>query len=431
MSDNWMASLARRILGGNKTSQQDMEIGIPQPSNAVHPQLQAHADYGGRHDFGTDERLIIFRHLTGITSHPSMIQSQFRPGGRAAPNLGIYARVVKNEANAKKGYENFSWLINGCLGLQIIVAASLTALGAADASHSAITVLGAINTVIAGLLTFLKGSGLPNRLSYYHTQWKQIRELIEQRERDFSRPGCDLDVHGVVLMIETMYEEVKKDMEASTPDRFAGFGMSRKQAENAGKDAVFNLPRIGAGGLGEKLKDIQPDFGDEGLEGKPADFDSTLRHKAQEGLKGKFKEPESGLAGRAKDPVMRMGHESEVVRLQLRDKMRMTMLYRALEIGGLRLSQHTDGVVGYSIESKVLIAQHVSGQHILGHIPGQQDEVSIAKNGRRGRFPGSRSRRRGWRRFAQRQPGLRALRFASVVKQGALGSENSPIVVYT
>jgi hypothetical protein len=352
MSDNLIARLAHRILGGNESSQPDIENAIPQPSKAVHPQLQAHADYGGRHDFGMDERLIIFRHLTGITSHPSMIQSQLRPGGRAAPNLGIYARVVKNEASAKKGYENFSWLINGCLGLQIIVAASLTALGAADASHSAITALGAINTVMAGLLTFLKGSGLPNRLSYYHTQWKQIREFIEQRERDFSRPGCDLDVHGVVGMIETMYEEVKKDMEASTPDRFAGSGMLRKQAENASKDAGFNLQRVGAGALGEKIEDIQAGFGGEGPKESPAEFDSTLGNNAHEGfmgepednqsgfrghanseekdrlaeydltlgknvqqsLKGKFKELESGLAGRAKDLVM--GHIAEVAQVK-------------------------------------------------------------------------------------------------------------------
>lgn len=296
MSDNSMAALAHKILGVKDNSQQDMENGVQRPSNAVHSQLQAHADYGGRHDFGTDERLIIFRHLTGITTHPSMVQSQLSPGGRAAPNLGIYARVVKNEANAKRGYKNFSWLINGCLGLQVIVAASLTALGAANASHSAITALGAINTVIAGLLTFLKGSGLPNRLTYYHTEWKQIREFIEQRERDFSRPGCDLGVHGVIGMIETMYEEVKNDMEASTPDRFAGFGMSRKQVENASKDAGFHLSRIGVGGLGEKLKDVQLGFGDEGLEEKPAEFNSILGNKAREGLKGKFKEPESGRA---------------------------------------------------------------------------------------------------------------------------------------
>lgn len=150
--------------------------------------------------------------------------------------------------------------------MQVIVAAILTALGAAGASHSAVTAFGAINTVIAGVLTFLKGSGLPNRLRYYQTKWKQIREFIEQRERDLSRPGCDLDVFGVIGIIEKMYEDVKNDLEASTPDRFAGFGTLKKQAETSSKNSAFDLPRVEAGGLrnhssedikGRTLQDVE------------------------------------------------------------------------------------------------------------------------------------------------------------------------------
>ncbi|KAH9208676.1 hypothetical protein DL95DRAFT_232857, partial [Leptodontidium sp. 2 PMI_412] len=163
------------------------------------------------------DNLNLFRHLTGIVSHPSMSHSDsiFSSGGRPAPNLGIYARVVHNEKTAKVGFKYFSWLINGCLGLQIVVAAALTALGAAGGSRGAVTVFGAVNTVFAGVLTFLKGSGLPNRFKYYQTEWRRVREFIEQRERDFSRPGCDLDVHAVAALVESMYEEVKTELEAS------------------------------------------------------------------------------------------------------------------------------------------------------------------------------------------------------------------------
>jgi hypothetical protein len=55
-----------------------------------------------------------------------MAHTHLNEGGRPAPNLGIYARVIHNEQTAKEGYKYFSWLINGCLGLQIVVAASLT-----------------------------------------------------------------------------------------------------------------------------------------------------------------------------------------------------------------------------------------------------------------------------------------------------------------
>ena len=87
--------------------------------------------------------------------------------GRPAPNVGIYATVVDNEIKQKKQYMFFSRGINAILGLQIIVAATLTALGAGNGNHAAVTVFGGINTVIAGLLTYLKGSGLPGRLQYF------------------------------------------------------------------------------------------------------------------------------------------------------------------------------------------------------------------------------------------------------------------------
>src|SRR4051812_10005646 len=71
--------------------------------------------------------------------------------GRAAPNLGIYNRVVHREQESKRGYKFSSFLINGCLGTQIIVAAALTAMGAAGGNRAGVTAFGAINTVIAGL----------------------------------------------------------------------------------------------------------------------------------------------------------------------------------------------------------------------------------------------------------------------------------------
>jgi hypothetical protein len=87
--------------------------------------------------------------------------------GRPAPNVGIYATVVDNEVKQKNQYKLYSRGINACLGLQIVVAATLTALGAGNGSRAAVTVFGGINTVIAGILTYLKGSGLPGRIQYF------------------------------------------------------------------------------------------------------------------------------------------------------------------------------------------------------------------------------------------------------------------------
>lgn len=119
--------------------------------------------------------------------------------------MGIYFTVYDNEIKAKRQYKIFATLINTCLGLQIVVAAALTALGASNGSHNAVTALGAINTVIAGFFTYLKGSGLPNRLKYFQPKWGKVREYIEQRERDFSCEHNDISVHDGVDTIRRMY----------------------------------------------------------------------------------------------------------------------------------------------------------------------------------------------------------------------------------
>ena len=160
-------SLIQMIFGCKKSPEKDMGEGRAQHSLTPHGP-PTHTDQQ-RKDIAGD-RLSLFLHLTGITSYPSMVHEHGDPTGRAAPNLGIYVPVVRYEEDASRGYKYFSWLINGCLGLQIVFAAALTALGAAGASRSAVTVFGAMNTVMAGMLIFLKGSGLSNRLEYYQAE---------------------------------------------------------------------------------------------------------------------------------------------------------------------------------------------------------------------------------------------------------------------
>ncbi|CAL5867236.1 uncharacterized protein PFLUO_LOCUS1451 [Penicillium psychrofluorescens] len=159
------------------------------------------------------DKLLVFRSLTGIDTVPALTEGGHLP--RPADNVGIYTRVVTNETNAGRGYNMFSWMINTCLGIQIVVAAAVTALGAARGPHTAVTAFGAINTILAGVLTYLRGSGLPDRLKQYQNRWKNIREYIEQREREFCLDGCDLDVQEEIFIVESMYQSIKDEMETS------------------------------------------------------------------------------------------------------------------------------------------------------------------------------------------------------------------------
>ncbi|GLB06596.1 hypothetical protein AtubIFM57258_001906 [Aspergillus tubingensis] len=182
------------------------------------------------------DKLLVFRALTGIDSIPAL--NTLHHFSRTAPNIGIYTRVVEAEKSAATRYRFFSILINVCLGIQIVVAAALTALGAASGPHSAVTAFGAINTIMAGVLTYLKGSGLPDRLKHYQNEWRNIREYIEQRERELCLAGCSLDIQDEIQFIEYMYEGVKREIEATKS------GENRSNAREGLNRRAF-LPRQG------------------------------------------------------------------------------------------------------------------------------------------------------------------------------------------
>ncbi|KAK2827828.1 hypothetical protein FQN49_007303 [Arthroderma sp. PD_2] len=131
-----------------------------------------------------------------------------------------------------------------CLGVQIVVAAALTALGAGNGPRVLITIFGAVNTAIAGYLTYLKGSGLPNRKRYHQSQYGKVRQQIEQRERDFCLEDCELDVLQEIRNIQQMYEEVQDDVEANTPENYA----SVKRAQENKPTVQFSAGQNGKNG---------------------------------------------------------------------------------------------------------------------------------------------------------------------------------------
>lgn len=157
------------------------------------------------------DKLKIFRDIVGIHPVPSEPGHKRRP----AENQGTYKRLIDAEIKARLQYYFSSSLINTCLLAQIVIAAALTALGAANASHILIMILGSANTLIAGGMTYLKGQGLPERLIQYANGLRKVREYLEERERQFMRPDCKLDVNQEARVILRMYEAVRQKAEDS------------------------------------------------------------------------------------------------------------------------------------------------------------------------------------------------------------------------
>ena len=209
------------------------------------------------------DQLTLFRSLVGIDNPPGLHDSTFFRNRRPADNIGIYKRVVDKEAKAASSYKWFSAFISFCISAQVLVAACLTALGAGNASHRAVTAFGALNTVLAGFMAYFKGSGLPNRLKYYKNEWTKLREYIEQRERDFCRQDHMLDLEAEVLRIELMYEEVKGDVEANTPDSFVSVrDISRRGEKGGARSGGLVAPSVGANVVDGVVDRVQERFVD-------------------------------------------------------------------------------------------------------------------------------------------------------------------------
>lgn len=188
--------------------------------------------------------LIKFRDMVGINTPSSLLIAN---PPRPAQNIGIYARVVSEERKTQYQYYLMASVINAAFLGQIIVAAALTALSAASVSHIIITVLGSVNTVIAGIQTYLKGQGLPNRLKQYQFGLRKLREYIEDRERDFSREDCKLDVDFVVSDVVAMYQAVRQTAEDNTPDTYLPMGGAGKKLLGQKDDRATGAENTGLG----------------------------------------------------------------------------------------------------------------------------------------------------------------------------------------
>jgi hypothetical protein len=141
--------------------------------------------------------------------------SDWAASDRPGQNISIYKQVVDEQRNTKWAYFSprpASTSPSSPNRRRDVIDGS----GRIRRPHSAITSLGAINTTIAGILTYLKGQGLPNRLHQYRYALAKLRQYIDSRERDFKQPDCKLDVLMEVEVIRQMYAAVRQTAEDIT-----------------------------------------------------------------------------------------------------------------------------------------------------------------------------------------------------------------------
>jgi hypothetical protein len=130
----------------------------------------------------------------------------------------IYFAILHEEARTRRKYLYYQFLAYAGLIAQLILSAVLIILGALPGHHSIpIAALGAVNGVITGVLSLIKGQGFPNRLTKYLDSLRRVKDDIDLMEREL-RVGKKPVSYGAAIALRDEYGVCREDEETNHPD---------------------------------------------------------------------------------------------------------------------------------------------------------------------------------------------------------------------
>ncbi|KAF2208606.1 hypothetical protein CERZMDRAFT_87680 [Cercospora zeae-maydis SCOH1-5] len=161
------------------------------------------------------------------------------------PKDSLYHRATEHRKAQSRMYAFTSALTNTLLLSQIVLGASLTGMGATDSPRWLITVFGALNTIIAGLVAFLKSRGQPMRARMFRDDLDRVVDEIENSATMWR--GISQGIHGYdaidtdeavtvrseVARLTRLYDRAVKTNTINDPDYYGGAGVS-SDSLNAG-----------------------------------------------------------------------------------------------------------------------------------------------------------------------------------------------------
>ena len=214
-------------------------------ANEATPLLQ-NGDSADHHDH--------FCVLVGIPPYhkhsPSSQQSDCKP---------LYHRAVRKYRAQNWTYNFTSALSNVLLLAQVILGALLTALGAMASSYRLITLFGVANTIIAGMVAYLKSRGQPMRARMFRDDLEEVVDEIEDSRAMWLgiRHGVhgydqidiedEVSVRSEVARLTKMYETALKKYGESSPD------MHGKSPEKAAKGGLKSRSAAAGASLSDAL----------------------------------------------------------------------------------------------------------------------------------------------------------------------------------
>ncbi|KAL8289552.1 hypothetical protein RB600_004821 [Gaeumannomyces tritici] len=129
----------------------------------------------------------------------------------------MYYKLRRDERRARAMHALVDAVVYGSMLLQMAFAAALIVLGALNGDyHVPVAVVGAMTGILAGVLSLVKGQGLPNRYVRYAGECRRVADEMEFMERGL-RAGVGRVTYADVLALHRLYEAAIEDGVANHP----------------------------------------------------------------------------------------------------------------------------------------------------------------------------------------------------------------------
>ncbi|KAL7789017.1 hypothetical protein V8C37DRAFT_219601 [Trichoderma ceciliae] len=200
--------------------------GSPSVPSGTKPQKlpeDSHHHQTPRHRFLTPTEWGVVAHgIGGIRDREQ--QTPIHPTSWLWPPKGMPRGLYKDTVTQRT---KFFYLYHASSGirwvlmlLQLFIGATLTALGSMSYEQGTpITILGAANTVIAGLLAFLQNSGLPDRYRYDKSEFEALEDHIKEI-LDSGIAPADQASDQILAECFDLYQDAKATVSANLPANY-------------------------------------------------------------------------------------------------------------------------------------------------------------------------------------------------------------------
>ena len=139
-----------------------------------------------------------------------------------------YAEILSAYDNHTYQYWLVASVINILYLAQIVIGATATALGAigatgraSQARTTAITILTAVGTIVAGVLAFLKSRGQPNRVRQLRNDLRRVCDQVRYLEMELCIPECTKTVEQALNEVKDLYDVARRNAETNYPDTWS------------------------------------------------------------------------------------------------------------------------------------------------------------------------------------------------------------------